>query len=256
MFRGLYTAYTGMLTQQQKMDAISNNLANVDTAGYKKDAMVQNSFKEILTYKINDPEVAQSENIGKMSLGVQVSQVYTDFIQGSLKQTDENNNLALQGTGFFKVGQLNEEGTMDVKYTRDGSFNLNQEGQLVTNDGFSVLGNDDSAILLGLGDYRVNKDGSIYQQDALMGQMQVVDFEDLQTLRKEGSSLYSTTEASVEKTFEGTVQQGFLETSNANSIQEMVDMIATSRAYEANQKIIQTYDDTMEKVVNNVGSVG
>ncbi len=255
MFRGLYTAYTGMRTQQQKMDAISNNLANVDTAGYKKDTMVQNSFKEILTYKINDPELSHSENIGKMSLGVRVSQVYTDFLQGSLKQTNEQNNLAIQGTGFFKVGQLNDEGTMDVKFTRDGSFNLNQQGELVTNDGLFVLGGEDSPITLGLGDYRINKSGSIYQSDQLVGQMQVMDFEDLQSLRKEGSSLYRTTDASVEKAFEGTVQQGFIETSNANSIQEMVEMIATSRSYEANQKIIQTYDATMDKVVNSVGTV-
>ena len=255
MFRGLYTAYTGMRTQQQKMDAISNNLANVDTAGYKKDTMVQNSFKEILTYKIKDPELPNSQNIGKMSLGVHVSQVYTDFVQGSLKQTNERNNLAIQGTGFIKVGQLTEEGNMDIKYTRDGSLNLNQEGALVTSDGLFVLGGEETPITLAVGDYRVNEDGRIYQNEDLMGQLQITDFDDLQTLRKEGSSLYKTTDASVEKEFEGSVQQGFIESSNANSIQEMVDMIATSRTYEANQKIIQTYDATMDKVVNNVGTV-
>lgn len=255
MFRGLYTAYTGMRTQQQKMDAISNNLANVDTTGYKKDQMVQNSFKEILTYKINDPEVPHSQNIGRMSLGVHVSHVYTDFTQGSLKQTDDQKNVALQGKGFFKVGEMGEDGTMTTKYTRDGSFNLDQQGQLVTNDGLFVLGEEDAPIALGQGDFRINRDGTIYQNENLLGAMQLVDFEDTQTLRKQGSSLYITTDASVEKLFEGTVEQGFLESSNSNSIQEMIDMIATSRIYESNQKIIQTYDATMEKVVNNVGVV-
>lgn len=255
MFRGIYTAYTGMVTQQQKMDAISNNLANVDTTGYKKDQMVQSSFKEMLTFKINDPEVPHGKHIGEMSLGSNVSQVYTDFVQGSLKQTHEPLNVGLQGKGFLKVGKMTEEGTMDIRYTRDGSLNLDQQGRMVTNDGLFVLGDQDSILTLGNGSFRINVDGTIYQNEVLMGQIQMTDFEDPQTLRKQGSSLYTTTEASVEKAFEGKLQQGFLESSNVSSIQEMIEMIATSRTYEANQKIIQTYDATMEKVVNNVGAI-
>ncbi len=255
MFRGLYTAYTGMTTQQSKMDAISNNLANADTTGFKKDQMVQNSFKELLTYKIHDPELPQTETIGQMSLGVKVSQVYTDFSQGSMKQTDSQLDAAIQGTGFFKVGIVDEEGNMTTSYTRDGSFNLNQDGTLVTNDGLFVLTEANSTINLGSGDFRINSDGSIYQSETLLGKLQIVDFEDLTTLRKQGSNLFQTTEDSVEKAFEGTIEQGFLESSNTNSITEMIDMISTSRTYEANQKIIQTYDATMDKVVNNVGTV-
>ena len=255
MFRGLYTAYTGMLTQQQKMDGISNNLANVDTTGYKKDRMIQQSFDEILTYKLNDPEVPQGESIGKMSLGVKVSQVFTDFSQGSMKQTDNLLDVALQGEGFFKVGEVNDQGSMDIKYTRDGSFNISQNGQLVTKDGLFLLGEDDASVQLGFEDFRVNNDGSIYQNEELMNKIQVVNFEDDQTLRKQGSSLFTTTDTSVIKEYEGTIVQGFLETSNVNTINEMIEMIATTRTYEANQKMIQTYDATMEKVVNSVGSL-
>lgn len=255
MLRGLYTAYTGMLTQQQKMDGISNNLANVDTNGYKKDQMIQKSFDEILTYKLHDPEVPHGQSIGKMSLGVKVDQVYTDFTQGSMKQTDNSLDLALQGDGFFKVGEVNDQGSMDIKYTRDGSFNLNQEGQLVTKDGLFVLGVEDVPVQLGFDDFRVNRDGSIYQKEEFTNQLQVVNFEESQSLRKQGSSLFNVTATSVETAFEGSIEQGFLETSNVNTISEMIDMIATTRTYEANQKIIQTYDATMDKAVNSVGSL-
>ena len=255
MFRGLYTAYTGMRTQQEKMDAISNNLANVDTVGFKKDSMIQESFKEILTYKIHDPEMVQTQNIGKMSLGVTVSQVYTDFSQGSMKQTDNFLDAAIQGEGFFRVGMVKEDGSLDIKYTRDGAFKLGADGRLLTNDGLWVLGEEDQPITVPDNRYRLNRSGEIHYDEALLGKVQIVAFEDAQTLRKQGNNLYVTTYASVETDFTGTVEQGFLESSNANSIQEMIDMIATSRTYETNQKVIQTYDATMDKAVNNVGVV-
>lgn len=254
MLRGLYTAYTGMRTQQEKMDAVANNLANVDTVGYKKDQMVQESFKEILTYKINDPEVPHTQGIGKMSLGVKVSQVYTDHMQGSLKQTDDLLNVAIQGDGFIKVGKYQEDGSLMTKYTRDGSFNLDQDGRLVTNDGLFVMG-EVGEINLNSYKIRINSDGTIYDGENRMDQIQMVSFEDNNTLRKEGSSLYTTAEGAVEKAFEGTLQQGFVEASNVNSIEEMINMISTMRTYESNQKVIQTYDATMDKVVNSVGAV-
>lgn len=255
MLRGLYTAYTGMRTQQDRMDAISNNLANVDTAGYKKDQVVLSSFKEVLTYKINDPERVSSQQIGKMSLGVNVDEVYTDHMQGSLKQTDESLDIALQGQGMMKVGQLNADGSMNEKYTRDGSLNLDQEGRLVTNDGLFVLNEEGGIITSDSYNVRINKDGSIYANETNIGKIQLVGIEDMKSLRKEGASLFIGTEATVETAFEGTVEQGFLETSNTNSIEEMINMINVMRTYESNQKVIQTYDTTMDKVVNSVGTI-
>jgi len=255
MFRGLYTAYTGMRSQQEKMDTISNNLANVDTAGYKKDQVVSASFKEMLTLKINDPEVPYSTSIGKMSLGISSQEIHTDHLQGSMKQTDESLNIALQGQGMIKVGRMNEDGTMTERYTRDGSFMLDQEGHLVTSEGLFVLGEENTVLTLDQYDVRINKDGSIYSNEVRLGQIQIVGIEDTKTLRKEGGSLYVGTEETVEVPFVGTVEQGFLESSNANSIEEMINMINVMRTYESNQKIIQTYDATMEKVVNNVGSI-
>lgn len=255
MFRGLYTGYTGMVTQQQKLDTIANNLANVDTVGYKKDQVVQGSFKEMLTLKIKDPEVPNSAAIGRMSLGNQVQQVYTNFLQGSLKQTDEPLNVALQGEGFIKVSEKTGEEATDIGYTRDGALKLNQEGQLVTNTGLFVLGEDNQPIKVGAGRFFINRSGDVYKNDTMVGKIQLTAFEDPKTLRKQGDNIYKATEGAVEKAFEGTIEQGFIESSNVNSIQEMVDMIATNRTYEANQRIIKTYDETMQKVVNSVGKL-
>lgn len=255
MFRGLYTGYTGMRTQQEKMDTIANNLSNADTVGYKKDRIVQASFNEVLTLKMNDPEKPISEAIGKMSLGSRIDQVFTDHTQGNLKQTDESMDIALQGRGFLVVGLAKEDGTYATRYTRDGSLKIDQQGRLVTGDGLFVLGADDQPINLTTLNFRINKDGSIYEKEELVGQLKLVSVTDEKSMRKEGNSLYITTEATELTDFGGTVEQGFLESSNANSIEEMINMIATMRSYEANSKIIQTYDATMEKVVNNVGAV-
>lgn len=255
MLRGLYTGYTGMRAQLERMDTISNNLANVDTVGFKKDQVILSSFKEVLTYKLNDPEVPHSKNIGTMSLGVKVDEIHTDHLQGSMKQTDQHLDIALQGQGMMIVGELLEDGTMVEKYTRDGSLKIDQQGRLVTGDGLFVLNTDSEVITLDRMDVRINKDGSIYSRETFMGKIKVVGIEDAKTLRKQGSSLYIGTEDTVETAFEGSVEQGFLESSNANTIVEMVNMISVMRSYETNQKVIQTYDATLEKAVNNVGAV-
>lgn len=255
MLRGLYTGYTGMRSQLEKMDTISNNLANVDTVGFKKDQVILTSFSEVLTYKLNDPEVPHSKNIGTMSLGAKVDEIYTDHMQGSLKQTDQLLDIALQGQGMIKVGELQADGSIVQKYTRDGSFKIDQQGRLVTNDGLFVLGEEDLPITIGSENVRINDDGSIWNSEVRMGKINVVGIEDPLTLRKQGSSLYTATDATVEIAFTGTIEQGFVESSNANSIEEMINMINVMRSYETNQKIIQTYDSTLDKAVNQVGAV-
>lgn len=255
MFRGLYTGYTGMTTQQLKMDTIANNLSNADTVGYKRDRTIQTSFSEVLTYKINDPEIASAQNIGSMSMGVKLNEVYTDHSQGSMKQTDNLTDIALQGEGYMVVGEYNADGTYTLKYTRDGSLGLDQQGRLVSRDGLFVMGLDDQPITLSTDNFRINRDGSIYENENLVGTIKLVAVTDEGTMRKEGSSLYVTTDTTELTDFGGTVEQGFLEASNANSIEEMINMITTMRSYEANSKIIQTYDATMDKAVNSVGVV-
>ncbi len=253
MFRGLYTAYTGMNVQQKKVDTISNNISNINTNGYKKDQIIEKSFKDVITSRIRDG--VKNGKIGKMSLGVKVDRVYTDFSQGGLKQTDEPYDLAISGSGLFKLASFNSNGEAEFFYTRDGSFTVDEENYLRSKDGLFVL-SDGEKIQLDNGRLRINTDGSIYQNEFSDSKIDIVDFENLDSLRKVESSLFVASKDSLEKEFTGKVNQGFLEASTVNSVTEMIDLISTTRIYEGNQKIIQTYDETMSKVVNEVGKVG
>ncbi len=254
MLRGLYTAYTGMDAQQQKMDIVSNNLANANTVGFKKDDATMASFKEVLAVKINDPTYPTNQKIGKMSLGVAVDGIYTNFEQGALKRNDDLFSAALEGEGMFVVGKTSPNGEMEQKFTRDGSFTLNANNELVTKDGNYVLGQN-GKIILDSGQFSLRENGMIYVNGVQVDQIQLRGFEDYGTLKKIGDNLYEATETSSMKAFDGMVRQGYEEASNVNSVKEMIDMIAIMRGYEANQKVLTTYDDTLDKVVNNVGRV-
>lgn len=256
MNRGLYTAYTGMLAQQLKLDTISNNIANANTTGFKKENVVIESFNEVYMKKINDPENMMSvQRIGKSTSGSHVANIYTNFEQGGLQETESPFNIALEGTGAIAVGKPDADGNMAIKYTRDGNLTSDQENRLVTTDGYYVLGTEGEPITLGNSAPRITETGSVYDGNTYLDQIRIVDFEDLSTLKKIGDELYETTDASVEKAFEGKVVQGFLEGSNVNSVSEMVNMINVMRSYEAGQKIITTYDSTLSKAVNEVGRV-
>ena len=143
MIRGWYTGASGMNAQQNRLDAISNNLANVDTAGYKRDVTVSKSFSELLIRRMNLDGVYETPFgsadaapvIGKLGLGVETNENYTDFTQGSFRQTDSNTDIAFSGKGFFAVQTPAGE-----RYTRDGNFLVGKEGILETKDGYPVLG--------------------------------------------------------------------------------------------------------------------
>ncbi|MBC7959643.1 MAG: flagellar basal-body rod protein FlgF [Vallitaleaceae bacterium] len=252
MTRGLYTAYTGMLAQQKKMDTISNNLANVNTTGYKKDGVVFESFKEVYMVKINDPEQPGVQKIGKGSLGVKTGEIYTDFSLGPVQETDNPLNMALDTAGMFAVGSYDKEGNLIEKYTRDGSFGLNAQGQIVTNEGLFLLG-ENGPITVSNNHIRISDKGIIFDGSTRVDQIKVVNFEDLSTLKKITGDLYESSQQSQTKPYEGLIAQGFIEGSNVSSIDEMINMINVMRTYETNQKVITTYDETMSKAVNEVG---
>ncbi|MFP4697168.1 MAG: flagellar hook-basal body protein [Eubacteriales bacterium] len=249
MIKGLYTAATGMINQQQRMDIISNNLANVNTTGFKKDGVVVQSFEDVLTLKVNDSKLPNAP-IGNMNLGVKLGEVYTDFNQGSFIQTNDPFNIALQGEGFINIGITDEEGNFDNRYTRDGSFVLSKEGELMTKDGFNVMGQN-GEIVLDKGDVRINEKGQVFLNDEHIDTINIVNF-DKEDARKIGDNLYSIEEDVEPMEFEGQVLQGFLEESNVNSIREMVDMINVMRSFESNQKVVQTQDETLGKAVNDI----
>ena len=281
MLRGIYTGAAGMVVQQNRLDALSNNLANVDTTGYKRDQPIQKAFPELLIRRMSDEGVTQfplrsfpigsydvAPVVGQVGTGVETNEYYTVFTQGSLKQTDNSFDLALEGKGFLVVDTPYGE-----RYTRNGSFLIGPEGMLVTKEGYPVLG-ENGPIRLKLNNFVVDEAGVIYENEAFaddpdrlvsmrenewentveVDRLRIVDMRNTRYIRKQGDSLWKTTEESGEAfSMEETrpkVRQGFLETSNVNPVTEMVQLIEVNRAYEANQKAIQSQDDMTGRLIN------
>ena len=195
--------------------------------------------KRLFDYKAGRPS---PDNIGKMALSSDISQVYTDFSQGNLEPTENSTDMSIKDAqgAFFCVGQYNNDGQIEELYTKNGSFVINGDGQLMTKDGNMVLG-EAGAIYLEGSEFMVESDGTIIQNSQVVGKLLIKEFSDVNTLRKRGDSLYTTTDDSQTTGFSGEIIQGFVEQSNVSSIGEMVEMINLMRAYEANQKMITAH---------------
>ena len=257
MVRGLYTAYTGMINEQKRLDTISNNLANAATVGYKKENVTSQSFDEALTIKINDASEAYTNRpIGTMSLGVKLGEYCTDYTQGSFRETGNTYDLAIEGNGFFTVSITDKNGNESLGYTRDGSFKMTQDGYLVDEYGNHLQGEGgDIQIPTHAQTVAIDTDGSIYADQQYIDKVKLADFEDYDYLEKAGDNNYKAVEGAVQKDSVGTIRQGYTEQSNVNVISEMVNLISITRAYEAGQKVIKTQDQLLDQTVNQVGKV-
>ena len=261
MVRGLYTAWTGMVNEQKRLDVISNNMANSNTTGYKKQNVTSQSFDDELTLRIHDDNTDTPLNykIGYMNLGVKIGETYYDFSQGSLRETGNTYDLALSGDGFFTIQTTNKDGVTSTKYTRDGSFTVNTEGYLVTKDGDYVLDTNGNRIQIPgaqtATSVAFDQQGNVIVNGQQVATLGIAAFENPQALLAYGENMYEATDAAGLQASTATVQQGYLEMSNTNVIEEMVDMITITRAYEAGQKMIQTVDNTLQKAVNEIGKV-
>lgn len=257
MVRGLYTAYTGMVNQQKRLDTITNNLANAATTGYKREGATARAFNEYLTIKANDQTTGYiTQNIGQMSLGVKIGENYTDYSQGSFRNTENTYDVALEGNGFFSISFTNKSGEQSIMYTRDGEFTIDSEGALRTKDGDYVQGEGgDIYVPVNATQVAITSTGEIYADGELVDTLQVVDFEDYNYLKKYGENMYQTVDGATEIESAALVHQGYLEASNINVVNEMVEMITISRAYESSQKAVQTADSMIEKAVNEVGRI-
>ncbi|HOP63944.1 MAG TPA: flagellar basal-body rod protein FlgF [Spirochaetota bacterium] len=276
MLRGIYTGASGMLAQNSRMEAIANNLANVDKTAYKKDIAVFKAFPDMIIRRVNESGLGITPAgsydtmpyVGKLGTGVELNEVFTNFNQGSLQRTENHFDLALEGRGFFTV--LTERGE---RFTRDGSFTINQEGILMTHNGNPVMGENgiirvhhNNFIVNEFGEIVVNGDLSADARDVVsmasndwanpvvIDRLKIVDFENIREIKKEGDSMYRETEYSGPPLPPGEfkVVQGFLEKSNVNIVREMVDMIEVQRSYEANQKAVTSHDQTLGKLINEV----
>jgi flagellar basal-body rod protein FlgG len=257
MSRSLFIAATGMNAQQTEMDVISNNLANVSTNGFKASRPV---FQDLLYQTVRQPGANSSEETQTSSglqLGTGVQQVATErlFTQGNLQQTTNSTDLAIQGNGFFQVQM--PDGT--TAYTRDGGFQTSSTGQLVTPAGYPVQpaitipSNATSMTVAADGVVTVTQPGNV--NSVQIGAIQLATFINPAGLQGLGSNLFSETTSSGAPIVSapgtngaGSVNQGYVETSNVNVVQELVNMIQTQRAYEINSKAVSTSDQMLQQL--------
>ncbi|VAX33444.1 Flagellar basal-body rod protein FlgG [hydrothermal vent metagenome] len=260
MHEGIYIAASGAFKQERKLDVIANNLANMGTTGFKRDGM---SFREMIppfTKTANssaslDPKPTAFQPDPKVSY-VGIASMYTDASNGTMRQTGNALDLALDGDGYFVI-----ETSEGQRYTRNGNLKLAEDGTLSTHEGFKVLGKNSKPIKIDTkgGQISISPSGAITvgngQQSTPQGDLQLVSFRDPTKLAKQGNGLYRIEDPSAGKQpiKNVSVQQGFLETSNVNPIEEMTNMIVTMRGFEAYQKIIQSIDEADEQAVNAIG---
>ena len=252
MTRALYTGFTGMINEQRRLDIASNNIANAATTGYKAENVTSQSFEELLTLKIRDnSEYYVDKPIGNMSLGVRLGEVYTNFGQGPLHETGNDFDLAIEGKGFFEI----REGE-NIRYTRDGNFKLTKDGYIVDSDGNHLQGQSgDIQIPVDGGGVSIDVTGRISVDMIPVDTVKLVDFENYDYLEKIADTSYKPVDGAVMLEGDGVIRQGFTEQSNVNAVSEMVDLIAITRAYEANQKVIHTEDSLLDKAVNQIGKL-
>ncbi|SMC38429.1 flagellar basal-body rod protein FlgF [Sporomusa malonica] len=245
MIRGIYTAASGMMAETTRTDTIANNLANGNTAGYKKDIAISKDFANILIQRINDGQ--NPATIGRLGLGTIIDEIATIQTGGSMRPTGNSLDFAVDGKGYFAV-----ETPAGVRFTRNGAFSRNKQGELVTSDGYRVLGQN-GAIRIPDGKVSVEETGRVTVDGVDAGQLRLVDFADDRQLLKEGASLFSAPNNG--QAAAGKVVQGVLEQSNVNIVSEMVNLISGYRAYEVNAKTVQAHDQLLDKAVNEVGKV-
>ena len=257
MVKGLYTAYTGMKNEQNRLDVLTNNLANINTTGFKKEGSTSQAFKDILSYEIKDKsEYYLSKRMGIMNPGVRIGECYTDWSEGAFKETANTYDLAIQGAGFFQIEFTDKSGNTSVKYSRDGAFTLNNSGDLVTQDGNYVLDTNGRHITVNPNlESTVDTSGRIWQEGRNIATIAVTDFADYNYIEKYGENLYQTVDGATEQESTAMVRSGYLEQSNVNTVYEMVSMIAIQRQYESNQRVITTIDKSLEIAANNIGRV-
>ena len=252
MERAMWAGVTGMRAQQLSLDTIANNLANINTAGFKAS---QVRFQDMLYSVLKSPGAASGETEVpggiQIGYGTRVAEIAKSFQQGSLKETGRDLDLAIEGDGFFEITM--PDGTS--AYTRDASFHVTAAGEVVTVDGYPVVGFDN--IDEGTTEITISGDGSfttvVNGVDTPKTQITLVLFMNPEGLRSIGRNLYLSTDASGEaqagnnpgENGAGFLAQRYLEHSNVNAAEEMVNMIVTQRAYEANSKAIKAADEMM-----------
>jgi flagellar basal-body rod protein FlgF len=288
MLRGLYTAASAMIAQQRRHDTVTNNIANINTPGYKAMNTVNRSFPDMLISAMGGPNPSDG-SIGKLSTGIFAEENLLSMSQGDMQQTyraqdmaivsdilvagktfdasgkfvDANGVVSFKPQAFFSVQSAQGE----EKYTRDGSFHTAPDGTLLTTEGLKVLGTDGNPIVVNVPweQIGVTSDGKLVESLTglpLQGapQLRIMRVDNPNNLLRDGDGhfTYAGNPADIKPIVAADrveVRQGYLERSNVDSAQSAVDIMAALRSYEANQKVIQTYDRSLDKAVNDIGRV-
>lgn len=253
MLNGLYVAASGMLQMEKKLDILSNNLSNINTVGYKMDTP---TFENYLRKEKTYPQdiIRESKYNRTINAVSRLSQVLTDFSSGNIRQTGEPFDLALSNPdAFFAV-----DTPFGIKFTKAGNFKIDNDGYLVTQEGFRVLSRNvenNEGIRIPNGDVSILGNGQITVNGVVVDNLYIVEFEDKSKLQKTGNNLFTAINMLPEESENPGLMQGYLEGSNINPVREMVNMISTHRAFETYQRVIRTMDTLNERAANELGKI-
>lgn len=263
MYQGFYNLASGMLTQSRNLNVISNNMVNVQTAGYKRDKMVSSTFQEEMLKRTGRHSKDNPEDLAVTSKIRTASRTYVSYEQGSYEPTDEIYDFAIGGNGFFCIQTPN-----GVQYTRNGAFHVDQDGYLMSGENGRVLSTDGQPIQIANENFIVDSRGRItytqveYGEDGEgaeteeqeFGTLRLVDFADYEQLHKEDNGLFSTNQAPQEVAMENTqILWKTLEKSNVDMLDEMTSMMSSQRALQSAAQVLRMYDQIMSKSATDVG---
>lgn len=256
MIKSIYTAASGMVVQQKRQENVANNLANAQTAAFKMQDLLVSATGESPMVREQDGDRTV---IGSMPSGIEIDDLLTDFSQGLIETSDRDLDFAIEGSGFFNI----QYGT-DRAFTRNGSLTLDRDGRLVNSQGYALIGTDLSTgengdVVLPSEDFTIAADGTVAVSGTPRYKLQISDFIDYGDLENLGNGIYRNVPVDglnkevMADTF--ALVQGASEQSNVDILEEMVKMIEISRAFESNQRVIQSADEILDKVANQIGKL-
>lgn len=251
MLRGMYTSISAMINLQSSQTVITNNIANVNTTGFKAEKLISKTFDDVLM-KNNDKYVngkGMSQELGILNPGVKIDEININYEQGTIVESENQTDFAINGRGFFTV--RDDEG--NIFYTRYGAFNINREGYLVTSSGAQVLNTNNQPIYVGTSNITVDSSNNVVLSSGAVHKFNIVDFDNYNNLEKVGENLYTGEGAVATNNY--VVKNMQKESSNVDIIQSTADLMSNLRAFEANQKVVQVMDSILGKMASEIGTV-
>ena len=250
MFKGFYNLTSGMMTQQQRLNNVSNNMVNIATPGYKGSRHIVGNFQDVLYSRVGNQNKSAYQPIGRQSYIVATDEIVTDFTQGGLEATGIPLDIAIEGEGFFAI--RNAQG--ETMYTRAGSFSLDEEGYLCYSGFGRVLDNNGRELRVMTDKVTGDTMGRVYATNGLLlGRVGVFTFDDMAELEYNEEGFLVGAEG--QATDDATLHWGYLERSNVDMVSQMTEMLSSQRAFQSAAQVTRIYDSLMTKVTNEIGKL-